>query len=499
MDSSLVSTGIAQFDQVLHGGLTADRLYLIEGSPGTGKTTLALQFLLEGARLGERGLYVTLSETRDELDAVAKSHGWSLEGIDIHELIDPSETLDTDSQYTMFEPSEIELSTTIRGVLDRVDKIKPRRVAFDSLSEMRLLAQSSLRYRRQILALKQYFVGRSCTVLMLDDKTAEVADEQLRSIAHGVIHLEQHVDEYGDERRRLRVVKFRGRSYQGGAHDFQLQYGGIKLFARKDSAKVPVAESRPPLLSDNVSLDSLLGDGLASGSSTLLLGPAGVGKSSVATLYAVAAARRGDRAILFSFDERRAALLQRSAGLGIALNEHLESGAIEVHQMDPGELSPGEFAHRVRESVKPDADGRRVTVVVIDSLNGYLNAMPHERFLTMQMHELLKYLGGHGIVTFLVVAQHGMLGSQMATPVDASYLADNVVLFRYFEAAGEIRQAISVVKKRTGEHERTIRELRMSTGMITIGKPLREFHGILAGVPRYTGENSSLLDSEGQR
>ncbi|MGV3485701.1 MAG: ATPase domain-containing protein [Planctomycetaceae bacterium] len=492
-DKSLLSTGIPELDTILGGGLAADRLYLIEGSPGTGKTTMALQFLLEGIKNGEPGLYVTLSETKPELIAVAQSHGWSLDGLEIYELIDPSDSLEVDAQYTMFEPSEIELGKTIRGVLEKVSEIKPRRVALDSLSEMRLLAQSPLRYRRQILALKQFFVGRDCTVLLLDDKTSHEEDQQLQSIAHGVISLTHVLSDYGGERRRLRVIEYRGQRFEGGSHDFHLGRGGIQVFPRKGLIQPPQPASLTPLASGNSSLDSLLGDGLMPGTSTLLLGPAGVGKSSCATLYAVSAARRGERAVIFIFDESREALLKRSKGLGMDLDEYLDAGLLTIYQLDPGEVAPGEFAHIVREAVRPDVNGIPASVVVIDSLNGYLNSMPNERYLTIQMHELLKHLGHCRVVTFLVVAQHGMLGQSMLTPVDTSYLADAVILFRYFEAGGSIHQAISVVKKRTGGHERTIRELRMNDGEIRIGPPLKNFHGILAGTPTFTGASEDLM------
>lgn len=486
-----ISIGVPQLDQVLGGGLTSDRLYLIEGSPGTGKTTLGMQFLLEGVRLGEPTLYITLSETKQELTAVATSHGWSCDGIEIYELVDPSNDLDPDAQYAMFEPSEIELGHTIQGVLKEVERIEPRRVVVDSLSEMRLLAQSPLRYRRQVLALKQFFAGRGCTVLMLDDLTS-ASDHQLKSIAHGVILLEQILNDYGIERRRLRVIKYRGRKFQGGNHDFRLEHGGIKVYPRKQWGGDHVNKSEA-VLSGNAALDALLGGGLEPGSSTLFLGPAGVGKSTCSTLYAHTAATRGERSAFFLFEESPESLFKRAAGLGMDLAPFIESGLVMIHRMDPGELSPGEFTHYVREAVEPDEQGRTASVVVIDSLNGYMNAMPHERHLTVQMHELLMYLSGKGAVTFLVVAQHGMVGHGMATPVDASYLADNVVLFRYFETSGEIRQAISVVKKRSGSHERTIREFSMKGGELTIGEPLSRFAGVLTGIPTYKGDHSELL------
>nr|WP_232097297.1 ATPase domain-containing protein [Gimesia maris] len=492
----MVQTGNPALDTILEGGLTSGRVYLVEGDPGTGKTTLALQFLLEGAKNGETGLYVTLSETKEELEAVVASHGWNMQEIEVYELVDSSELVDSNaSQYSMFEPSEVELSKTIRGVLEHVEQSKPTRVAFDSLSEMRLLAQSPLRYRRQILALKHFFTGRNCTVLMLDDNTAQDADQQLQSIAHGVIRLEHMMGDYGGERRRLRVIKHRGQKFQGGYHDFQLLTGGLNLFPRKGQPQPIENANFPLILSGNESLDQLVGGGLSPGTSTLLLGPAGVGKSSTAMLYAISAASRGEKSVFFIFDETREVLLERAASLNMPLQEHLESGNILIHQLDPGELLPGEFACQIREAIQPSEDGRRVSVVVIDSLNGYMNAMPHEHFLIVQMHEILKTLAQQKILTFLVVAQHGMLG-HMATPVDASYLADSVILFRYFEATGELRQAISVVKKRTGSHERTIREFQMRDGVIRVGSPLDEFQGILSGTPTFTGKTSKLLGRE---
>jgi circadian clock protein KaiC len=477
--AALVPTGIEGLDNVLGGGLTANRLYLIEGDPGSGKTTLALQFLLEGARRGEAGLYVTLSETGEELRAVAESHDWSLDGVSLCELIPSEDSLQPDEQYQMFHPSEVELSETTKAVLDQVEEIQPRRVVFDSLSEMRLLAQNPLRYRRQILALKQFFAGRKCTVLLLDDRTSDVTDLQLQSIAHGVVTLQQLAPEYGAERRRLRVVKMRGAPFRGGYHDFIIEHGGLAIFPRLIAAEHPHAFRHEQLTSGVAGLDALVGGGLERGSSALLMGPAGSGKSTLATQYAVAAAARGDRAAVFTFDESLDTLQERSAGLGIGLKEQIEAGRIRVQQVDPAELSPGEFVHAVRREVSAGA-----RVVVIDSLNGYLNAMPEERFLTIQLHELLTYLGQQGVLTLLLVAQHGMIGP-MQSPVDASYLADTVLLLRYFEAGGQIRKAISVMKKRRGSHEASIREFRLTDQGIQVGEPLAQFRGILTGVPVY--------------
>jgi circadian clock protein KaiC len=489
----LAQTGNAELDAILKGGLPANAIYLVEGTPGCGKTTLAMQFLMEAARNKEPCLYVTLSETKEELLAAAASHGWSLEGIDIFELVDPS-TLELDSQYTMFQPSEVELNETTKAVLAEVDRLKPRRLVFDSLSEMRLLAQSALRYRRQILALKHFFAGRKCSVMLLDDKTSEPGDGQLQSIAHGVIQLEQLSPDYGSERRRLRVSKLRGRSYVGGYHDFVISRGGLRVFPRLGSTAGEAGHRITGSLPSGVpGIDALLGGGLDRGTSILLTGPAGAGKSSVAVQYAVAAAKRGERAALFIFDESREVLLRRSAGLGMDLEPHLKSGAITLREVDPAELSPGEFAHCVMQAVD-GSQGEPASVVLIDSLNGYLNSMPQERFLIIQLHELLAALGKRGVVTFLILAQHGLIGADMGTPVDTSYLADSVVVFRYFETAGQVRQAISVFKKRGGAHERTIREFRMSSGGLHVGEPLKGFEGVLTGVPAYHGAPQSLLE-----
>lgn len=496
-----ISTGIQSLDDIMHGGFTADRLYLVEGYPGTGKTTLALQFLLSGASLGERGLYVTLSETQEEIEEIAASHGWSLDGIDIHELVDQEELQQTQAQYTMFEPAEVELGSTIERILKKVEVIGPTRIVFDSLSEMRLLAQGPLRYRRQVLALKQFFVGRGCTTLLLDDKSGESLhsdnDQHLQSIAHGVIRLEQQLTDYGTEQRHLRIIKHRGRDFIGGKHDVVLVEGGMRVYPRKSLELVESEPTGETISSGNERLDQLLGGGILTGTSTLLLGPAGVGKSSTAMQFAVAAAARGERAIFFDFEESRHAMLTRADGLGFRVREYMEAGLIDIVQLVPGETTPAEFSARVRDAVKPDAKGRCVRVVTIDSLNGYLNSMPHEKYLIIQLNDNLQVLNRLGIISFLVSAQHGMIGQTMNTPVDASYLADNVLLFRYFEASGEIRQAISMVKKRTGAHERTIREFRLCSEGLEIGRPLRGFHGVLTGTPTYTGQNADLIELSG--
>jgi circadian clock protein KaiC len=485
------ATGIAGLDDILGGGVTAHRVYLIEGNPGSGKTTLALQYLLEGIRVKEAGVYVTLSETKRELRDVAASHGWSLDGLEVVELVAEENELDPDNQYTMFQPSEVQLGETTRAILAEVERVRPKRVVIDSLSELRLLAQSPLRYRRQILSLKQYFTGRECTVLLVDDKTSAENDLQLQSIAHGVISLEHLSPEYGAERRRLRVTKLRGQKFRGGLHDFNIATGGLEVFPRLVAAEHAGTRDWQPLGGEVKGLDELLGGGMDPGTSTLLIGPAGTGKSSVAISYARAAATQKQRAALFVFDERIEVLMRRVAGLGMDLRPHLESGLVTVQQVDPAELSPGEFTHNVRRAVDGDDGHPPAKVVVIDSLNGYMQAMPEERFLTVQMHELLTYLGHKGVVTFLVLAQHGMIGPMQA-PVDTTYLADTVILFRYFEADGRVRQAISVVKKRSGKHERTIRELRLDGG-IAVGDPLHNFLGVLTGTPVFKGDSKTLM------
>ena len=480
----LAATGIEGLDNVLAGGFVPNRLYLLEGVPGSGKTTLALQFLLDGVRCGESVLYVTLSETEEELRSVAASHGWSLDGITIRELVPGEESLRPDDQYTVFHPSEIELSETTKQILTDVEKVRPVRVVLDSLSEMRLLAGNSLRYRRQILAFKQFFSGRRCTVLLLDDLTSSEHDLQVQSIAHAVVRLEQMNPEYGSERRRLSVLKYRGVGFRGGFHDYVIRRGGIEVYPRIVAAEHLSSFPLEKLRSGIAELDALLGGGLERGTSTLLLGAAGTGKSTLSAQFAAAAASRGEKSALFVFDESVNTLLNRTDGLGIDLRQHVQDGRVFIQQVDPAELSPGALAHAIRGMV---ASG--VSIVVIDSLNGYLQAMPGERFLIIQLHELLTYLGHSGVATILVGAQSGLIGTQMFAPVDASYLADAIIMMRYFELKGEVRQSISVVKKRGGAHERTIREFNLRDGGIKVGAILRDFRGVLTGVPIYDPGN----------
>ncbi len=491
LKTTLLSTGIAGLDNILGGGLTRDRVYLIEGEPGTGKTTTGLQFLVEGAKLGESVVYITLAETGAELQDVGVSHGWNMEGIHIQEVLPSENLLQPEAQYTMFHPSEVEMGTTMQLILSVIEERKPSRVVIDSLSELQLLADTALRYRRQVLALKQFFASRSCTVMMLDDRTAAGIDLQVRSIAHGVITLEQSVKEYGAERRRVRVVKYRGIAFRGGLHDYDIQYGGLSVYPRLVAAESRVVEKREQLKSGLTALDALLGGGLEEGTSTLIAGPPGTGKSSLAAQFVAAAAARGQRSAMFLFEEAANNLLNRADGLGMPLRTSYEKGLVSLQQIDPAELSPGEFSTAVCAAADQGAK-----VVVIDSINGYLNAMPDERFLTTHLHELLTYLGQRGVVTILVGVQQGMLGGNMSTTVDASYLADNVLMLRYFEHDGEVKQAVSVFKKRGSLHERTIRQFSMSAGGIHVGEVLRGFRGILTGVPVYIGNGETVAGSE---
>lgn len=482
-----VSAGVPGLDDILGGGFPPDRLYLIQGDPGTGKTTLALQFLLEGRRAGEQGLFISLSETADELRSVARSHGWDLDGISVFELSAAQQNRPGEHN-TLFHPSEVELGEVTQVLLDEIERIQPKRVVVDSLSELRLLAQSPLRFRRQILALKQFFVGKRITVMMLDDRNSGGDEAQAHTVVHGVMELEQLAPAYGAERRRLKLVKLRGVKYRGGFHDYAIVPGGLVVFPRLVAAEHEARSDRGTISSGIPQLDTLLGGGMSRGTSMLIMGPAGSGKTSLAIQYATAAAGRGERAALFLFDENVDTMLTRASGIGMDLRGAIEREHIITRQIDPAEMSPGEFVAVVRQAVEEG----NVRVVVIDSLNGYLNSMPEERFLTIHMHELLTYLAQRGIMTILVLAQHGLMG-KMDSPIDVSYLSDTVLLMRYFEAGGQIRQAISVMKKRTGSHERTIREFMMTSGGLRVGEPLREFHGILTGVPEYLGKDHPLL------
>lgn len=483
-DPVTISTGVPGLDNVLKGGLTAQRLYLVEGLPGAGKTTLALQFLMEGVKQGEPVLYITLSETLNELHAIAASHGWSLDGMNIHEVIPSEDFLDPAQQHTMFHPSEVELGDTTKNISDIVDRIKPSRIVIDSLSELRLLASNPLRYRRQILAYKQFFTRRSCTVIMLDDRP-DGHDMQIRSIVHGVITLDSAQQDYGSERRRLRIAKYRGVAFTAGFHDYLILRGGLQVFPRLIALTTRGYHPVTRVSSGIDQLDDLLGGGLEEGTSTIISGPPGTGKSSLASQLVMAAVGRQEKAAMFIFEESSNLLLNRTQAIGMDLKGAFEQDSVKIQQIDPAEVSPGEFAQLVCEAV----DDYGAKTIVIDSLNGYLNAMPDERFLITHLHELLTYLGQKGVITITVGIQQGVIGNNIISAVDASYLADNIILLRHFEFNGEIRQAISVFKKRGGVHERTIREFAISTDGLHVGPALSKFRGVLTGVPTYEGDD----------
>jgi circadian clock protein KaiC len=486
------ATGVEGLDEILRGGLQRGRVYLIEGSPGTGKTTIATQFLLAGAEAGEKGLYITLSETEEELRESAASHGWSFDDpVGVYELVPPESLLDDEQQQSLLYSSDLELGETTKRIFEAIEKHNPQRIVVDSLSEIRLLAQSSLRYRRQVLALKHYFARNGATVLMLDDLTSDTHDKTVHSVAHGVLRLEELAPEYGADRRRMRVIKYRGQSFRGGYHDMIIKTGGVTVFPRLISAEHKREFSRDPLPSHSPELNELLGGGVERGSSTLVLGPAGTGKSLLTLSFAVQAIERGESAAMFIFDEELGLLFERAKGLGLDLAALQESGRLIIEQVDAAELAPGEFAQRVRTCVEEYS----ARTVVVDSLNGYQAAMPEEKQLILHMHELLQFLNRQGATTFLTVAQHGLVGD-MRSPVDVTYLADTVILLRYFEAVGRVRRAISVIKKRTSAHEDTIREYRIGKGGITLGPPLTNFQGVLRGVPEMVGIDEALMEVE---
>lgn len=474
--------GVPGLDIVLGGGLPLHRLYLLQGEPGVGKTTLGMQFLLEGVRAGEPGLYITLSETKDEIEAVSKSHGWDLTGISLYELSTIEDQIRGDSESTFFRPSEIELNRTITALLAEVERVAPARVVFDSLSELRMLADTPLRYRRQILQLKQFFAGKKCTVLLLDDCTSGAQDLQVESIAHGVIRMKCQAAEYGAARRQLSVVKIRGSDFSEGNHDLVLRKGGIALFPRLVANEHHREFVRENFKSGISRLDDLLGGGLGRGTSTMFMGPPGTGKSTLAVKFAITAAERGEKTLMFIFDETTGTVLDRTMQLGMDLERHTDSGLIQLQQIDPAEISPGELVSRIREGVTRDG----VKLIVIDSINGYMNAMPAERHLTLQLHEVLAYLSQLGVITIMVLAQRGLVG-MMQSAVDLTYLADTVVLSRYYEFRGELKQALSVIKKRSGNHERTIREMWIDGQGIGLGEPLRDMQGVTTGVPSFFG------------
>jgi circadian clock protein KaiC len=476
------STGVPGLDDILAGGLPANCLYLIEGNPGVGKTTLAMQFLLEGVRAGEKCLYVTLSETKVELEAVARSHEWNLDGVTVIELSMVERMLGAKGPTTLFQSAEVELTQLTKMLMEEIQRSKPARVVLDSLSELRMLAQSPLRYRREVLRIKQQLSDLGCTVLLLDDRAAEGTDVQVHSIVHGALSLNAAPLKYGIFRRSLAVTKLRGVHFREGNHDYVIEKGGLRVFARLVAADHHKAFRKSSALSGNAELDTLLGEGLHYGTSNLIIGPAGSGKSTIATMYACAAAARGERVNYYIFDETKATLCQRAEDMRINLAPHMQSGRLEVEQVDPADISPGELAFRIRSAVENDG----VRIVVLDSLNGYVTAMPHEEFLHLHLHELLTYLNQQGIMTIMILAQHGLIGP-MGAPIDVSYLADSVIITRFFEALGNIRKAISIIKKRSGPHEATVRELTMSAGGVRVGPPLTDFQGVLTGVPAYLG------------
>lgn len=487
-----ISTGNPGLDSILGGGLPENRLYLLEGSPGSGKTTASMQFLIDGVKRGERCLYITLSETKEELLAVAESHGFDLTGIDLFEFSSAEEVLGGDRDQSVLYSWEVELGETVRLIEDQVERINPRRVVFDSLSEMRLLAQDPLRYRRQVLALKQYFVGRDCTVILVDDLSGGDGDSHLHSLCHGVITLERLTLEFGAARRRMQVQKMRGVDFVAGYHDLAIRKGGLEIFPRLIASDHAGSYDDGLVSSGVPALDALFGGGPMRGTSTLVTGPAGTGKTSIAMQFIIAACQRGEPATMYQFDERVGTLLSRAGALESRLQHYIDSGCLKIRQINPAELSPGEFAMMVRTEV----ENRGSRVIVIDSLNGYFAAMAQEQQLILQMHELLSYLNHHGVVTFLINPQHGLVGS-MSTSLNISYIADAVVLIRFFEAEGRIRKAISLLKNRGGQHEDSIRELRIDAHGIRIGDPLTHFRGILTGTPEYLGKAAPLMEDRG--
>lgn len=494
-DEVKTTTGVPGLDDILRGGLTAGHVFLLEGTPGTGKTTIALRFLLEGARMGDSCLYITLSETEAELRAGAASHGWTIDdNITIFELAPPETVLDSGRQQSLLYSSDLELGETTKAIVEAIERIKPKRVVVDSLSEIRLLAQSSLKYRRQLLALKHFFARYEATVLLLDDRTSEVSDKTAHSIVHGVIQLEELAPNYGAERRRARIIKYRGAQFRGGFHDFTIQKGGVVVFPRLRAMEHRQKVFERTRLTSGISeFDALLGGGIEQGSSSLIIGPAGTGKSLIALQFVVATARRGENTAMFIFDEELGLLFERTRALGFDLQGLQKSGSLHIEQVDAAELSPGEFALRVRNVVEQ----LQATCIVIDSLNGYQSAMPDETSLILHIHELLQYLNRQGANTFLTVAQHGLVGD-MKSPVDVTYLADTVILLRYFEAKAQVRRALSVIKKRAGTHEDTIREFRINRSGLVIGPPLTQFQGVLRGVPIFVGDTGPVIsDLEG--
>jgi circadian clock protein KaiC len=483
-------SGVSGLDEILMGGLPRDCFYLLQGDPGSGKTTLALQFLLEGVRRGESTLYITLSETREELLKVARSHGWSLDGIPLIELSKIESLLRPESQTTVFHPSEIELIKVSQMLSDEARSRRPSRVVFDSLSEFRLISETPLRYRRELLRLKQEFASYHSTVLLLDDKMDSRfgTDPHVLSLTHGVMEMEQLSPDYGASRRRLRVLKMRGVKYLEGYHDYAINTGGLCIFPRLVASGYCAGFRHEPVPSGLEEMDALFGGGLDRGTTTLIMGQAGTGKSTIALQYASCMACNGEKSMIFAFDETRSVMLARARNLGLDIERHVTSGIITVQQVDPAELSPGEFAVRILKGVQAGA-----RLVVIDSLSGYLNAMPGEKYLNSQMHELCSALNQQGVITILILPQHGLIEA-VSAPADVSYLADTVVSVRFFEALGEVRQALSVIKKRSGHHEKSIREFKMDPGKgIRVGAVLKDFQGVLSGIPVFHGTKEQIM------
>lgn len=489
--SGKCQTGVPGLDNILRGGLPKNQLFLLQGKPGTGKTTMALQFLIEGARHKEKVLYVTFSETKLELDNVAKSHGWDLKNISILEFGDISNAVGAESRTTLFHSSELELTKTIKLILDKIEEVNPTRVVFDSVSELRLLAENSLRYRRQMLSFKHFFIGKNSTVLFLDDLTAEEGDLHVQSIVHGVILLEKFRAGYGVERRQCHIAKMRGVDFKGGTHDYLINQGGLKIYPRLVSADHKSSFEAEIISSGNTELDELIGGGLDRGTSNLIIGPAGSGKSTVAISFACEAAKLGKKVAIYSFEESEQNLITRTKALGMDLEKYLGSGKIILRKIDPAELTPGQFTGLMREATENNVD-----MVVIDSLNGYLHAMPEQQFLLLQLHELLSYLGNQGVVSVLIISQSGIMGN-MHSPLDLTYLADTVILTRFFEAFGSVKKAISCLKKRTGQHEESLRELKIGRGGVNLGPVLKEFSGVFSGIPQYLGDTKKILSENG--
>jgi len=479
----IVRTGCPGLDDILNGGFPQGRIYLLEGDPGAGKTTLAMQFVREGVKNGERTLYITLAESRSDLSQAAKSHGVTLDGIEIVELFPAEDELLPEKQYTVFHPAEVELNDRMQRIVKEIQRVRPERLVVDALSELRMLAKDPLRYRRQILSLKDFMAEQNCTVLLLDDRTSRDPDLQLHSLVHGVLCMNRVSREYGKTRRQIEVSKLRGTAYREGFHDYAILTGGVMIFPRLVAADTRNQQAPEPVSSGIAELDNLTGGGLDRSTSTLLIGPAGCGKTSIAVQWAATAAARGEASAIFTFEEAPRTLITRAAGLGVDIGPHVESGKISIHRVDPAELTPGELVASVQHYV----ENKNARMIVLDSLNGYLQSMPGEKFLAVHLHELLAYLGNRGVLTIMVLAQAGSMGSALQSSVDVSYLADNILMLRYFESHGEVRQAISTLKRRSGNHEHTIRELRLGPGRIRIGRPLQEFQGVLTGTPTFLG------------